>query len=97
MIVYFGILTTDIRGGTGYWRSNTAFFLKFTSGSFLQTNSYRLSGGTRVNDADYCYRNGKNEQWNKITQSYSYGTPNVSLNFDIYNNETNTSALWGMK
>ena len=89
MIVYFGILTTDSRrnsiGSNNYWNIYTSFSLDFVTGGSSNSYSYRGSL-TYVQKEYYCYRDSRYEQWNKISQSYSFGTPNVSLSFNIYNN-----------
>lgn len=61
MIVYFGILTTDMGGGkksSRYWSSATNFYLSFTGGDGFSLLSvpFKLSGTSRVStSSDYCY------------------------------------------
>ena len=86
MIVYFGILTIDSRNG-GDWDKNTYFYLNFVTGGILSPIYLRGSTFWTYGERDeYCSNDEKDEQWNKISQSYSFGTPNVSLSFNIYNN-----------
>jgi hypothetical protein len=101
MIVYFGLFTVDSQSGGGcYWNSQTAFFLQANDGSgALNTlTSYPLFGSTRSASTALsgCY-SGRNDHWNKISQSYAYSTSNQPLTFGIYYNETNASNLWGIK
>jgi hypothetical protein len=50
MIVYVGIISTDVGGGGGgggggnYWQSSTAYFLEFTDN--MQLNTLKLSSKT---------------------------------------------------
>ena len=86
MIVYFGILTIDSRNG-GDWNKKTYFYLNFVTGGILSPIYLRGSTFWTYGERDeYCSNDEKDEQWNKISQSYSFGTPNVSLSFNIYNN-----------
>lgn len=90
MIVYVGIISVDACqggcGGKNYWDDNALYYLDFAAGDgFTQSNNYKRLGGTKAATGDYCYTN-VTEKWNKIIQSYTYLTSNVSLNWTIYNN-----------
>ena len=90
MIVYFGIISLDACqngcGGKNYWSDTTSYFLDFLGGDgFAQSNKYSRLGSTKAATGDYC-STSVTEKWNKFTQSYTYFTSNVSLDWSIYNN-----------
>ena len=89
MTVYFGIFTVDagINANT-FWNLNNAhFFLRFSSGNGQNfVNSYPIMGLTYVIKNFLCSDSTKSEHWNKIIQSYTFSTSNVSLRFDIDTN-----------
>jgi hypothetical protein len=45
----------------------------------------------------YCYRPDRSEGWTRLSYTYNYSTQNSPLNFTIYNDESNTSALWAFR
>lgn len=61
MIVYVGIISTDVGGGGGgggggnYWQSSTAYFLEFTDN--MQLNTLRLS--SKTTNEEYCFRSSR--------------------------------------
>jgi len=98
MIAYVGIISMDASGGgwgNSYWGSSTQYFLNFTDGTVSLSNSIKLS--SKTNNNNYCF-SGRNENWNRLTATYTYNTTGTPLNWILYNNnQPNTSALWGMK
>lgn len=54
LMAYLGILSIDARGGSSSWSSDTCYTLTMLSGSFWQTNLYRLYGPSKVQNEKYC-------------------------------------------